>query len=185
MAIIDTRIFDKRYRGWGITLVDFNKSRNPKAVPIYDDDPKQNFHWHGWIDACDVDGDGDIDLSSQMMGNNGLKKYPYVGKIEWINHLNNWNQKIINRAELNKLTNKITNHQKQDKNLNQRKEISNKAINRNMSPNKDTSNMNLCKTALLKSGYDWNTKKPQWVQEAQKRGFSVKDCNCNKSKYCS
>ena len=185
MAIIDTRIFDKRYRGWGITLVDFNKSRNPKAVPIYDDDPKQNFHWHGWIDACDVDGDGDIDLSSQMMGNNGLKKYPYVGKIEWINHLNNWNQKIINRAELNKLTNKITNHQKQDKNSNQRKEISNKAINRNMSPNKDTSNMNLCKTALLKSGYDWNTKKPQWVQEAQKRGFSVKDCNCNKSKYCS
>ena len=100
MAIIDTRIFDKRYRGWGITLVNFDGSRKPTIKSVYDDDPQQNFHWHGWIDACDVDGDGDIDLSAQMIGNNDLRKYPNVGKIEWINKGDKWSQKIINRDEL-------------------------------------------------------------------------------------
>ena len=183
MAIIDTRIFDKRYRGWGITLVNFDGNRKPTIKSVYDDDPQQNFHWHGWIDACDVDGDGDIDLSAQMIGNNDLLKYPNVGKIEWINQDGNWSQKIINRDEL----------------LSQQKRSStsmtNKGPNNNATtltpqpsvetPDGTTPSKELCKGALLPSGYDWNSQKPLWVTEAKRRGLDVAMCNKLASKYGS
>jgi len=183
MAIIDTRIFDKRYRGWGITLVNFDGNRKPTIRSVYDDDPQQNFHWHGWIDACDVDGDGDIDLSAQMIGNNDLRKYPNVGKIEWINQDGNWTQKIINRDEL----------------LSQQKRSStsmtNKGPNNNATtltpqpsvetPDGTTPSKELCKAALLPSGYDWNSQKPLWVTEAKRCGLDVAMCNKFASKYGS
>ena len=35
----------------------------------------------------------------------------------------------------------------------------------------------LCKGALLPSGYDWNNQKPLWVTEAKRRGLDVAMCN--------
>ena len=175
MAVIDSRICDKRYRGWCITLVDFDGKRKPTIKSLYDDDPQQNFHWHGWIDACDVDGDGDMDLSAQMIGNNDLRKYPNVGKIEWINQGKNWSQKIINRGELLSQQNLSSTS------------ISNKAANKNATtvtpkpsveaPDGTTPSKELCTGAVLPSGYDWNNKKPLWVSEAKRRGLNVTMCS--------
>ena len=101
MATIDTRGRPNQYRGWGIVLVDFDGTRNPVAKSVYDEDPGQNYHWHGWIDACDVNNDDLIDLSAQVLGKAELRLHPNVGKIEWINTgADQWTQRAISRDEL-------------------------------------------------------------------------------------
>ena len=65
------------------------------AKSVYDEDPGQNYHWHGWIDACDVNNDGLIDLSAQVLGLTELRLHPNVGQIEWINTgTDQWTQRI-------------------------------------------------------------------------------------------
>jgi len=52
-------------------------------------------------------------------------------------------------------------------------------------PDGTTPRKELCKGALLPSGYDWNNKKPLWVKEAKRRGLDVGMCNKLASKYGS
>ena len=161
MAIIDSRIFEMRYRGWGITMVDFDEGRTPTITSIYDDDPQQNFHWHGWIDACDGDGDGDVDLSAQMIGNNDLRKYPDVGKIEWINTQHGWSQKIIDRNVLHTGTTRP---------------VAVESLRPSEIPDDTTISKVLCKNALTASLDGWRGENPLWVSEAQRRGYDIRTC---------
>ena len=168
MAMIDSRIFEKRYRGWGITIVDFDRSRDPRIKAVYDDDPGQNYHWYGWIDACDVDGDGDIDLSAQTIGNTGdLRKYPNVGKIEWINNQNDWQQQTISRSVLHGAASNTSSEVKQ------MPATSNLKVD-NSRPAYKVKMEKLCSKAIVDS--EWNNLAPGWVEVAKSRGFTVDMC---------
>ena len=175
MAVIDTRAAPQRYRGWGISIMDFDGTRNPNAKSVYDDDPGQDYHWHGWIDACDVNKDKWLDLSAQMVGENELNAYPNVGKVEWINSpLGPWTQNIIDRSNLN-FSGTKSRTTAPSISL-PAKNIPNKAsgqVNTNR-PDGTTSSSEVCTYAVYDSS--WNQNSPLWVEEAKRRGLSVEMC---------
>ena len=168
MAVIDTRAATQRYRGWGISVVDFDGGRSPNASSVYDDDPGQDYHWHGWIDACDVNGDGRVDLSSQMMGENGLNRYPNVGKLEWLNTgASGWAQRVIDRE------NSVSNSGILSRPAKVNNSQSGGLVNSSR-PDGTIATAEVCKYAISDSG--WNQNSPLWVEEAKRRGLSVEMC---------
>ncbi|MBE58587.1 MAG: hypothetical protein CMD66_04160 [Gammaproteobacteria bacterium] len=175
MATIDTRGRPNRYRGWGIVLVDFDGTRNPVAKSVYDEDPGQNYHWHGWIDACDVNKNGLIDLSAQILGVAEKRLYPNVGKIEWINTgTDQWTQRVINRDEL--IPTKPDQFQsKESVKYEPKRETRIKSGPTNPSfISRQVPTKEVCKYAIRKN--DWNKKEPLWVEEAKSRGLSIAFC---------
>lgn len=175
MATIDTRGRPNRYRGWGIVLVDFDGTRKPVAKSVYDEDPGQNYHWHGWIDACDVNNDGLIDLSAQVLGLTELRLHPNVGKIEWINTgTDQWTQRVISRDQL--LPTKLDRTQsKESAKLEPKQEtrIEGSKENRSSISNR-VPTTEVCEYAIREN--DWNKNEPLWVEEAKRRGLSAAFC---------
>mgnify|MGYP001302072593 CR=1 FL=1 len=175
MATIDTRGRPNRYRGWGIVLVDFDGTRNPVAKSVYDEDPGQNYHWHGWIDACDVNNDDLIDLSAQVLGKAELRLHPNVGKIEWINTgTDQWTQRAISRDEL--VSPDLDQFQsnesvKLEPKQGTRIEVgpTNPSFISGQVPTTE-----VCKYAVREN--DWNKNEPLWVEEAKRRGLSAAFC---------
>ena len=167
-AVIDTRAAPQRYRGWGISVVDFDGERSPNASSVYDDDPGQDYHWHGWIDACDVNGDGRVDLSSQMMGENGLNRYPNVGKLEWLDTgMPSWTQRVIDRK------NAVSDSEMLSSPTNLNNSQSGGLVNSSR-PDGTIATAEVCMYATSDSG--WNQNSPLWVEEAKRRGLSAEMC---------
>ena len=90
MVVLDSRVEDQAYRGWGLNLVKLDRNGNASIVNLHDHDPGVNHRWIAWIDDCDIDHDGKADLVSIRIGEDELYFIDRPRLFLWRNSTNWW-----------------------------------------------------------------------------------------------
>ena len=112
MAVLDTRIEEEAYRGWGISMIAFHPDRSTSITPMHDYDPGKNHKWTAWIDDCDIDHDSTPDLVSIRIGRSELEFVHPANLFVWQNDRNwEWERRGTSSALLhNRSSNKDRDH---------------------------------------------------------------------------